>query len=99
MITTENRSKANLFAYWYSENKQYLINVLRRYYCYDEDILGEIFFSIYFRILYEGVSIKEYTPYMLRAFKYAYLTNKKKSSRLVLVENYDQLQNIYYSEN
>ncbi|NDV96476.1 hypothetical protein D0T84_16365 [Dysgonomonas sp. 521] len=94
----ENRINADAFACWYVKNKPYLRNILMRTYTFDEDILSNVFFSIYSRILNEGISIKDYTPYMLRAFKYRYLTYRKKASRLVLVEDYNQLQNSYYYE-
>jgi hypothetical protein len=80
------------------ENKQPLKNVLARNYSFDEDILDDIFVSIYCRILYQGVSIKDYTPYMLRAFKYGYLSHRKRAQRMVLVGDYNQLPNTYSYE-
>lgn len=89
-----NRIRADLFAIWYTENKAYLQKILTRSYIFDEDILSDVFISIYFRILNKSIIIKDYTPNMLRAFKYSYLTHKRKSARLVLIEDYNHLQNI-----
>lgn len=94
----ENRKNADSFASWYMTNRQYLINVQRRYYNYDEDLLSAVFISIYSRILSDGISIKDYKPYMLKALRYKYLQAKKKACRLVLVESYEQLQNTYCYE-
>ena len=94
----ENRKNADLFAVWYIENRQYLINVLRRTYPFDEDILSNVFISIYQRMLYQDITLKDCTPYMLRAYKYAYLKSRKKAARMMLIEDYNQLQNIYSYE-
>jgi hypothetical protein len=93
-----NRKEAASFAVWYSENKAHLKKILLRNYVFDEDVLSDIFLSIYCRILYKGVIIKDYMPYTLRAFKYGYLTRRKKACRLVLVEDYNQLKTTYSYE-
>lgn len=90
----ENRKNADLFAHWYINNKQHLKDLILRSYPFDEDVLSEVFLSIYNRILYKQIAIKDYTPYMLMAFRYKYLTQKKKSDRLILIENYNLLFNI-----
>lgn len=86
-----NRIEADRFALWYSENKTYLKSTLMRTCGFDEDALSDVFLSIYRRILYDGVRIKDYMPYMLRSGKYKYLTYRKKASRMMLIDDFSKL--------
>ena len=101
MITPaiDNRLEADRFAHWYARNREYLARTLCGTYGYDEDVPSEVFSRIYVRML-DGVRIKDYMPYMVRAIKYGCLSRKRKTGRLVPVDNYDTFKNIavYESE-
>jgi DNA-directed RNA polymerase specialized sigma24 family protein len=88
---TTNEKEAYLFAIWYVENKAYIKSMLVRKYVFDEDLLSDIFLSIYCRIL-NGVRIKDCTPYLLSAYKYKAIDKRRAAKRLVLVEDYNNLQ-------
>lgn len=88
-----DRETADLYAVWYIQNKVYLKKVLSKCYVFDEDILSDVFLSIYNRILNKGLRIKDYMPYMLRALKYSHLKKKEKASRLLFVSDYNLLPN------
>ncbi|MDH6309323.1 DNA-directed RNA polymerase specialized sigma24 family protein [Dysgonomonas sp. PFB1-18] len=87
-----HRKMAQQFNDWFEEGMQEIINYLVYKEAYNEDVFNETYIRIYEKILYAGLSIKDYKAYYYRSYYTNYIQNKIAEDRYVSMPPFANLE-------